>query len=158
MAYAFDENDALLDAPLTREEIETELAEWQSRLKFLMDQLESWVPDGSRFKAIRRNTYQSEPTMRAAGITGTRPFPSLTVDRVDLADQAHRPMMHVNADARWVLFTRGRLLVFHPKGMTYIEDHGGQDQPNWLIYPHRDLFRSVPFNHDEFSILLDGLL
>ncbi len=158
MAYAFDHDESIVPPLLTREEVEAGIAEWQRRLSDLMDMLQVWVPDDGGFRVIRNNTYSCEPRMMSVGIRQTRPFPALTVERVSARHDAERPMMHISADARWVLLTMGRLRIFHPKGMTYIEDHGEPGTPAWVIYPHRDLFNGVPLSQQEMLTLLDDLL
>lgn len=157
MAYAFDLDEEIDPPSPTREEVEADLVEWQQRLASLMDTLQSWVPNDGRFQITRHDTYSCEPRMMTVGIRETRPFPALMVEPVPMPDDPPRRTLHIKADARWVLLTEGRLLVFHPGGMTYIEDHGQAGKPEWLIYPQRAPIDGAPLNRDEFLLLLEGL-
>lgn len=150
MAYAFDDED--LPLPPTRVEVEAELSDWRNRLTELFEQLQKWLPGDGSFEPLRGDRFILEERMKAVGISVPRPFPTLDIGNADV-DKG----MQLIPDARWVFLTRGRLFLFHPLGMTYVEDHGIPGAPDWRLYPHRDRSRDVPLNRQEFQRLLDGL-
>ncbi|MFV3128219.1 hypothetical protein [Niveispirillum sp. KHB5.9] len=151
MAYAYDHDDELEPPPLTREAVEAELCDWRRHLTSLFDKLMSWLPDDRAFVAWQGERPILESPMRQVGLAFEM-FPTLTV-KVEATGEG----MQFLPEARWVLLTRGRLFLFHPLGMTYIEDHGQPNAPDWRLYPHRDRSRNVPLTREEFLTLLGGL-
>lgn len=150
MAYIIDEDYSQLPPPPTRAEVEADLVDWRDRVESLIDLLASWVPTGQGLTVVRGHRSVMEPRMRAVGIEHPQDLAILSVEG------AHDGL-GIYPDARWVTLTRGRLLVFHPLGMTYIEDHGVLGRPDWRLYPHRSLVHDVPLTHAEFLLLLEAI-
>lgn len=151
MAYVYDPDDGPSDPLPTAEEVRARVRNWKARLNALYDRIEDWLPADRGF-AVNRSLGQpmAEPLMRMTGVD--RDVLPILVVRFPDPDRR----LGLTPDGLWVYGTNGRLHVAGPVAgrRTYLIDVGTDDNPDWRIYPYRDTRRAVPFDRDEFRVLL----
>lgn len=172
MAYAFEIGDELPDPP-TRSAVEADIADWKARLSELMALITQWALELPDVEVELGPCDMLERKMEMVGIKGPVQLPSLLIQRVvettrKPIPEAHRtPDTHervvhrkawlsVMPDARWVVGTRGQVLIRAFNRVETVMDLGEAGKPDWRIMRLSD-HEFVPFTKPLFQELVKAL-
>lgn len=172
MAYAFEIGDELPDPP-TRREVEADIADWKARLGELMVLITQWALELPDVEVELGPCDMLERKMEMVGIKGAVQLPSLLIQRVvettrtpipeaDRTPYAHERVLHRKAwlsvmpDARWVVGTRGQVLIRAFNRIETVMDLGEAGKPDWRIMRLSD-HEFVPFTKALFQEMVKAL-
>lgn len=172
MAYAFEIGDELPDPP-TRAEVEADIADWKVRLSDLMALITQWAQELPDVDVELGPCDMRERKMELVGIKSPVQLPSLLIHRV--VETTREPMpeaswtpwarervvhrkawLTVMPDARWVVGTRGQVLIRAFLRVETVMDLGEVGKPDWRIMRLSD-HEFVPFTKAVFQELVKAL-
>lgn len=178
MAYAIEVGDDLPDPP-TRAEVEADLSEWKTRLTAFMTDICRWAKEFPGVDCEMGTIRKIERKMQMVGMTEPADLPAVIVRR--LVTQSVRPLppaerteymkqiglpgrifsneawASITPDARWVVGTRGQVLIRSAQICDTIADIGTPGQPDWRLIRWSDPEHLVPFTRDVLHELLGRL-
>jgi hypothetical protein len=179
MAYVLDDDYSQLPPPPTRAEVEADLLDWKRRLKDLIEDICIWARDFPNVECEIGTVSKIERKMRMVGLTQPVDLPAVLIHRLmsqsvtpvteaertvymkqlGLPGRIHRneACMSITPDARWVIGTRGQLLVRSYNRYDTIADIGLPGQPDWRLIRHADPEDLTPFTKETLHELLEQL-
>lgn len=165
MAYAFEIGDELPDPP-TLAEVEADIADWKVRLSELMALLTQWAQEIPDVEVENVPYDMAERKMQIVGYEGPVQLPSLIIRRVaehiptaqDGAEGTLRRLawLSVMPDARWVVGTRGQVLIRAFNRFETVMDLGEPGRPDWRVFRLSD-HELVPFTKAMFQDFVKAL-
>ncbi|MBJ7413942.1 MAG: hypothetical protein JHC88_00485 [Niveispirillum sp.] len=172
MAYAFEIGDELPDPP-TLAEVESDIADWKARLADLMTLLTQWAQEIPDVEVELGPHDMRERKMALVGIDTPVQLPSLLIRRVVEVTRTPMPeaywtpytqelvkrreaWLSVMPDARWVVGTRGQVLIRAFNRFETVMDLGEVGRPDWRIFRLSD-HEFVPFTKTLFQDLVKAL-
>lgn len=172
MAYAFEIGDELPDPP-TLAEVEADIADWKVRLADLMALLTQWAQEIPDVEVECGSHEMRERKLALVGIQRSVQLPALLIKR--LVETIHMPAkdgyrtsvsrervlerheyVTVRPDARWVVGTRGQILIWAPRYPITVMDLGELGRPDWRFLSLSD-YEFVPITKEWFQNLIKAL-
>jgi len=165
MAYAFEIGDELPDPP-TLAEVEADIADWKVRLSELMALLTQWAQEIPDVEVENVPYDMAERKMQIVGYQEPVKLPSLIVRRaaehIPTASEGvegtlrRLAWLSVMPDARWVVGTRGQVLIRAFNRFETVMDLGEAGRPDWRIFRLSD-HELVPFTKAMFQDFVKAL-
>lgn len=106
MAYLYIDDDEPEKPLPSREEAEAEIADWKRRIDALYDEVVGWLPPGEGYEVDRSRLLPRHENMQKLLELPGYEIPLLRIRRDG------RDILMFQPDARWVLFTRGRVKLY----------------------------------------------
>ncbi|MBF5093417.1 hypothetical protein F1643_01970 [Azospirillum sp. INR13] len=106
MAYLYIDDDEPEKPLPSREEAEAEIADWKRRIDALYDEIVGWLPPGEGYEVDRSRLLPRHENMQKILELPGYEIPLLRIRRDG------RDILMFQPDARWVLFTRGRVKLY----------------------------------------------
>lgn len=131
------------------EEVRAETEDWTRRIDDLFETIRGWLPVDEGYEVdLSKTVLMDEPMTRSHGLPAYR-LPSLGVRRAG-AD----PVRFV-PDARWVYFTRGRVMILGTKWPARLLDKGtAPGNVQWRLYAMWGPIGGIPFDAAALRCLL----
>ncbi len=130
MAYASEDN-APDSTPLpSAGDVQTEIADWKRRVGDLYCTIAQWLPKGEGYEVDTTTSLPvSEPMLSLHGL------PSYSMPLLQIRRNGERCLFFL-PDARWVMFTRGRVMIVveNGRGGRLLAKEAGSDGPEWSFY------------------------
>lgn len=179
MAYVLDDDYSQLPPPPTRAEVEADLLDWTRRLKDLIEDICIWAREFPNVVCEIGTVSKIERKMRMVGLTQPVDLPAVLIHRLvsqsvtpvtetertphmkqwGLPGRIHRneASLSITPDARWVIGTRGQLLVRSRDRYDTIADIGSLGQPDWRLIRQATPEDLSPFTKEVLHELLEQL-
>lgn len=147
MAFAHidDESERILSV----DEVCAETEDWTRRISDLFETVRGWLPADEGYEVdLSRTVLMDEPMTRSHGLPAYR-LPGLDIRRAGAGPVRFIP------DARWVYFTRGRVMIMGTKWPARLLDNGtAPGDVRWRLYAMWGPIGGVPFDAAALRTLL----
>ena len=131
MAYLYIDDDEPEKPLPSREEAEAEIADWKRRIDALNDEVVGWLPPGEGYEVDRSRLLPRHENMQKILELPGYEIPLLRIRRDG------RDILMFQPDARWVLFTRGRVNLYVGKiraGDRLLAKEAEAEGPEWRYW------------------------